>query len=282
MNLGRHGLEDDVVDGFWQFRVPETGRRHQLAAHQAIHVRRRGRLVRQHAGQHLVHRYAQRVEIGREHRSATKLLGRHVRRTADHGGAVSGNLEKARRAEIGDFHQAALRHQHVRRPQIAVQHTVAMGMIDGVADLAGVVERNREIERALPRDQRFERFPGHELHDDEEDVLLLLGGQDRHDVGMPERREQTRLAQQLAEVDALAVRHFQRDVFVDPGIAGEVHGPEAAAADRGEDFVLADKLSAEKHPGASIPNSEFGIQNSEFAECSLSFRIQNSEFRISV
>ncbi len=180
----------------------------------------------------------------------------------------------------GAGHQAALRHQHVRRPQIAVQHTVAMGMIDGVADLAGVVERNREIERALPRDQRFERFPGHELHDDEEDVLLLLGGQDRHDVGMPERREQTRLAQQLAEVDALAVRHFQRDVFVDPGIAGEVHGPEAAAADRGEDFVLADKLSAEKHPGASISNLECGIWNLEFAKSKRKFQIHNAKLSV--
>ena len=38
----------------------------------------------------------------------------------------------------------------------------AMGMVDGVADLARVVERAREIERAVAIDHRFERFAGHE------------------------------------------------------------------------------------------------------------------------
>jgi hypothetical protein len=41
------------------------------------------------------------------------------------------------------------------------------------------------------------------------------------DVGMIERGEQPRLAQKLAEVETLAVRHFQRDALVDPGVFGE-------------------------------------------------------------
>ena len=79
-------------------------------------------------------------------------------------------------------------------------------VIDGVADLAGVVERAREVERAVARDDRLERLARHELHHDEEDVLLLLRREDRDDVRMIERGEQPRLAQQLAEVDALLVR----------------------------------------------------------------------------
>ena len=39
-------------------------------------------------------------------------------------------------------------------PQIAVQHAVPVRVIDGVADLAGVVERARQVERAVARDDR--------------------------------------------------------------------------------------------------------------------------------
>ena len=69
----------------------------------------------------------------------------------------------------------------------------------------------------------------------------------RDDVRVIEAGEQPRLAQQLAEVDALLVRDLERDLLVDPGVFGEVDGAEAAAADRREDLVLADDLSAEEH-----------------------------------
>ena len=64
---------------------------------------------------------------------------------------------------------------------------------------------------------------------------------------MVEAGEQPRLAQQLAEVDALLVRHLERDLLVDPGVFGEVDRAEAAAADRRQDLVLADDLTAEEH-----------------------------------
>ena len=80
----------------------------------------------------------------REHRLALKLLRRHVRRAADDGRAVRGDLEEARRAEVGDLQHAAVGDEHVRRPQVAVQHALAVRVIDGVADLAGVVERARD------------------------------------------------------------------------------------------------------------------------------------------
>ena len=59
--------------------------------------------------------------------------------------------------------------------------------------------------------------------------------------------EEARLAQQLAEIDALLVRDLERDFLVDPGVFGEVDGAEAAAADRRQHLVLADDLAAEKH-----------------------------------
>ena len=49
----------------------------------------------------------------------------------------------------------------------------AMGVIDGVADLTGVVERAGQIERAVALDDRFERVTRHELHHDEKDVVFF-------------------------------------------------------------------------------------------------------------
>jgi hypothetical protein len=77
--------------------------------------------------------------------------------------------------------------------------------------------------------------------------VLFLGGDDGDDVRMVERREQPRLAQQLAEVEILAMRDFDRDALVDPGVFGEVDGAEAAAAERFEDAVLAERLAAKNH-----------------------------------
>ena len=38
--------------------------------------------------------------------------------------------------------------EHVGRPQVAVEHALAVRVVDGVADLAGVVERAATVERA--------------------------------------------------------------------------------------------------------------------------------------
>ena len=78
---------------------------------------------------------------------------------------------------------ASLGDEHVAGSQIAVDHAVLMCVIDCVADLAGVVEASARS-RAPSRAMTFERVAWHVLHDDEEDVLLLLRGQDRDDVGM--------------------------------------------------------------------------------------------------
>ena len=65
--------------------------------------------------------------------------------------------------------------------------------------------------------------------------------------GMAQAGEQPRLAQQLAEVQVLAMRNLERDLLVDPGVFGQVDRAEAAAAERRDDAVLADGLAAKKH-----------------------------------
>src|SRR4029077_6642182 len=75
-------------------------------------------------------------------------------------------------------------------------------------------------------------------------------------VGVIEAREEPRLTQQLAEVDALLVRHLERDFLVDPRVSGELHGAEPAAADRRQDLVLPDDLSAKEHLGAQYSSGD--------------------------
>src|SRR5204863_1752883 len=92
--------------------------------------------------------------------------------------------------------------------------------------------------------------------DDEEDVGLAFRRENRDDIRMVERGQQARLPQQLAEVERLLVRNLERDFLVDPGVLREVDRAEAAAADRREDFVLADDLPEEKHPRGSITRTD--------------------------
>ena len=62
---------------------------------------------------------------------------------------MRGDLEEARRAEVRDLQHVVLGDEHVGRPQVAVDDALAVRVIDGVADLAGEVERAVELERAL-------------------------------------------------------------------------------------------------------------------------------------
>ena len=126
-------------------------------------------------------------------------------------------------------------------------HALPVRVVDGVADLAGEVERARCRSSApFARDDVLERLARHVLHHDEEDVVLLLRRDDGDDVGVVDAGEQPRLAQQLAEVEALPVRNLDRDLLVDPGVFREVDGAEAAAAERGDDAVLAERLASEE------------------------------------
>lgn len=124
---------------------------------------------------------------------------------------------------------------------------VAMGMIDGVADLTCKIQRARHIERALSSDDRFQGLARDILHHDEKHVLMLLSREDRHDIGVTEAGEQSRFLEQLAEIDALAVWDLDGDLFVNPGVFRQIDRAEATAPDRREDLVFADFLTPEEH-----------------------------------
>ena len=138
--------------------------------------------------------------------------------------------------------------QHVGRPQVAVDDALRVRVIDGVADLAGEVERAVE-RRARPfAAMMFSSVSPctYSITMKNTFVLLLRGG-DGDDVGMADAGEQPRLPQQFAEVEALPVRHLDRDLLVDPGVLREVDGAEPAAAEGRDDLVLAERLASEEH-----------------------------------
>src|SRR5262245_22861343 len=126
-----------------------------------------------------------------------------------------------------------------------------MRVIDGVADLTDVVEGQRKIERALAADDDLEVFAGHELHHDEEDVVLLLRRENGDDVRVTEAGEEARLSQKLAEVHALLMGNLERNLLVDPGVFGEEDRSKSTAADRRENLVLTDDLAPEEHPAGA-------------------------------
>jgi hypothetical protein len=125
-------------------------------------------------------------------------------------------------------------------------------VVHRIADLAGEVERLGHVERTLAEDLLLQRLALDVFHHDEEEVLLLLDREHRHDVGVAHRGQQARLLELLQEVHALLVGDLERDFLVHPGVVGEVHAAETAAAERRQDAVLADDLAAEEHLRASI------------------------------
>ena len=104
-----------------------------------------------------------------------------------HRGAVRGNLEETRGAEVRDLQRAGFRYQDVRRAQVAVNDAVPMRMFRGAADLQGEVEGLFYLESAAALDERLECFARDVLHHDEEDVVLLLGGRDGDNVRVVQR-----------------------------------------------------------------------------------------------
>src|SRR3954463_11782489 len=128
-----------------------------------------------------------------------------------------------------------------------MNHALRVRVIDGVADLAGEIQRAIQIECPLRRDDVLESLPLHVLHDNEEDALLFLRGNDCDDIGVADARQQARFAEEFTEIESLPMRNLDRDLLVDPGVVGEVNSAESAAAEWRDDFVFPETLTSEQH-----------------------------------
>ncbi len=105
-----------------------------------------------------------------------------------------------------------------------------VGVLDALEDLEGVGEGPGDVEALLPIEDGLEGLALHVLHDDEEDAVHALGGENADDVLMVEGGQEARLLEHLFFCAALTMRHLDGDLLVDPGVLGEEHRPEATGA----------------------------------------------------
>ena len=120
--------------------------------------------------------------------------------------------------------------------RIAMCDTVAMGVVQGLADLCGIPQGIVRRERAP------QRLAVDQLHDQ------VIGADvvQRADVGMIQRGDGAGFA--LEALSETLHRNFDGNVAVQAGIASPVHLAHPALADGPEDFVGAEAgASSESH-----------------------------------
>jgi hypothetical protein len=135
-------------------------------------------------GEHLVDHAPEREDVGASvHRPSLRLLGRHVRRRANHGrGArrerrhrVRGRrlLEQLRHAEVEELDQPGTRDDHVCGLEIAMHDPARVRRFERGGDLQAIVQHARNRHRPAS-DNSVERLPVDELHHDARVAVTLL------------------------------------------------------------------------------------------------------------
>ena len=128
----------------------------------------------------------------------------------------------------------ALLEQDVLGLDVAVDHALAVGVIEGVGHLAREPERPRRLERSLPVEQVAERALVDAGHDVVQQAAGVAGIEQRQQVGMLEPRRDPDLPQEAlgAELRAEAgLQHLEGDGAVVAEVAGAVDHRHAAVAE---------------------------------------------------
>ena len=215
---------------------------HQLGDHRL----RGGPGDRRLAGQHLVQHRGQRVDVapGVELPVARGLLRAHVLRRAQRepglGQAVAARLaHRQRDAEVGQ-HRLALEQQDVLRLDVAVDHAVAVGVVQRAGDLAGDGERLVQAELVLAVELVPERLaPDQGQHIIEEAALGPRVDQ-RQDVRVVQPGRDLDLGQEPLDAEhgaQLRPEHLEGDLAVVLEVGGQVDRGHAAGAERALDPV---------------------------------------------
>jgi len=123
------------------------------------------------------------------------------------------------------------------------------------------MERDGDLEEpgereAARREERVQALALDELHREEARAPCLLDGEDRHDAGMVERRERTRLALESRQAFGVARdllgQDLDRHVAPEPRIARAIDLAHPPRAQRRQDLVGAE-------PGSSRERHELGV-----------------------
>ena len=178
-------------------------------------------------------------------RVASELFRCHVRGRADrdarrrdaadrHGGA-----ERFRDAEVGDERVRPLA-QDVARLDVAVDDASRVSERERVDHVVHDARDFADAERLLPLERRAERLAVDERHRVPEEVALLAGGQERHDVRVVELGGDLNFAAEALSIDAgreVGREHLDDDLSAEGAVDRYEHSAHAAAGELGLELV---------------------------------------------
>ncbi len=215
-----------------------------LADHRHHVVAQEGRPARRH----LVEKSAQCVEIGTHVNVARqRLLGGHVGGRADHHALLRDPraVERERQAEVAQPGAAVLGEPDVAGLEVAVDHAALVRVLEGPAQLLGDAQRLRGRESAALGlgKAALQVASRHVLAHDVEVPVVVTDVVDGHDVGMvaepPHGLGLARHASAAGLVEALGLDQGQRDLAVEPLVAGQVDALLGALAEQALHLVAA-------------------------------------------
>jgi hypothetical protein len=138
--------------------------------------------------------------------------------------------------------------QDVLRLDVAVDHVVAVSVIEGRGDLAGDGQGVGEWELPLALEPLPEGVALHVGHDIEEEVAGAAGIVDREDVGVVEARGELDLAEEPLGADRsreIGTEDLEGDLAVVAEILGQEHDGHAALAELALEVVAAGQTGFE-------------------------------------
>src|SRR4051812_35831740 len=142
--------------------------------------------------------------------------------------------------------------QDVCRLDVTMHDALRVGVCESPGDFAEDSRRVGRRERTTSSDALGERFAIDVRHDVEDELVDLVDGVNRHDVGMRETRRRARLPEEpIAKTflsRQLGRQELDRDGAVEANFSGEVDDTHAAAAELSLERISADdgRLEREK------------------------------------
>ena len=220
----------------------------------AVHELREAPVVKRVVSrQAFVHDDAEGEEIGlMGDRIVLHLLGRHVTggaRELHSRGGRSGAALQAGDAEIADLGLTVLREQDVRGLDVAVDHPLAVGILQRTRRLEGGLDDPLDGQEVIRLHVGLEGGAvAHVFHDDVTAITVHARIEDLHDVRVPQASCGLRLTEkptakplgQIAAVGEALEGHLEGDRPIDVGIVALIDDGRGAAADLTQDLVFAE------------------------------------------
>ena len=240
-----HGVEGDLLQ-------TEGDRRIHLAG------RRRGRIdvldgdgyrgitvIGRFSGQHFIHHYAQRIQVRPGvHLGPLCLLRGDIMDGPQRlpGQRILGGTEP-RDPEISDLYAAVLQDHDIVRFDVPMDDPSGMGVLDGLGDLGGKMQRLPPGQRAPLLHILLEGQPVDQFHDDIVRFAGMVHVIDGHDIGVGEHRDGLAFGMEPPPEILVAAEFFLEDLHrhipVEPVIHGPIDHGHAAPADFLQYFITA-------------------------------------------